>query len=475
MSEETHHLLPPSSRSQSPSPQHAADQTEHTAPTIDSSTHPRPVLLIPASHHGRKNLRIWARIGLLVCGISTLLLVAPVVAKYLLLLSFEQTLVPFRSEQSETEIDAQFTQHCIQNATWTDVSEPPSNLESFSHVVEMSYDLPLSADLLYLTGRGALSHGKVRIVRDGARGSRSMAVHVSLAYDYAHMLGRIKVCLLRPQEGYHGVGVFSPTDLPYPARKYRTHFDVTIRLPPDADSLPTLVKRFESDMPLFSYQVDLPGDVALFDHLSLSTTNKPIIVKSLATNTAMIQTMNSRIEGTFSTSNYLTLRTLSAPIRANVRLFNANNSQQTQLWMRTSNSEINSTAELVSTSANSTGGSFKVHARSSNAPLDIFTPVAPLGHVLDLTAETSNAPTFVSLHSTWEGVFHLLTSPFFKPAVDADVSAPDPSGNRRRRRVHLANTNTNDVQGYAEWTPKERRAEGQLRVVTSNAPIHVTL
>ncbi|OCH93768.1 hypothetical protein OBBRIDRAFT_832382 [Obba rivulosa] len=375
----------------------------------------------------------------------------------------------------ETKIDAETTQYCIQNATWTTVNDAPPKLETFSHVVEASFSLPLSSDLLYLVARGALSHGMVQILSSGVAESNYMAVHVSVAYDYAHMLDRIKVCLLQPEEGQRGVGIFSPADLPYPARKYRTHFDVVVQVPAMVKGHPALVKRFESDMPLFSYQVDLPRDAVLFDHLSLSTSNKPIIVNSLATNTAMLHTMNSKIEGAFSTASYLSLHTLSAPIKADVQMLNANDGTQTQLWMQTSHSGINATAELVSTSTHATEGSFKIHGRTSGGLLDISALNAPIDHVLDLTAETSNALASVSLHRTWQGAFHLLASRFFTPAIDADTSSSDPSGGSRHRRVHTKGSKENVVEGYAEWVPKKGQTGGELKVITSNAPLHVTL
>ena len=87
---------------------------------------------------------------------------------------------------------------------------------------------------------------------------------------------------------------------------------------------------------------------------------------------------------------------------------------------------------LLSTSQGSTGGSFKVTAKSSNDDLELVTLTAPLDSALTLDAQTSNAAATVSLHQTFEGAFRLHTSNA-DIKVAASEQVVDPAGAGRAR------------------------------------------
>ena len=123
---------------------------------------------------------------------------------------------------------------------------------------------------------------------------------------------------------------------------------------------------------------------------------------------------------------------------------------------------------LLSTSQGSTGGSFKVTAKSSNDDLELVTLTAPLDSALTLDAQTSNAAATVSLHQTFEGAFRLHTSNA-DIKVAASEQVVDPAGAGRARNVSWTRDKEGPtVHGQVAWEPQERRQAGSVTVKSSN-------
>lgn len=79
------------------------------------------------------------------------------------------------------------------------------------HSAVVSFDLPLSSDLLYLIARGAgsLISGEVNIVDSGDTGSDVVKVDITAFYKNQKDLQElVQVCLLQPEKGKTGVGFF---------------------------------------------------------------------------------------------------------------------------------------------------------------------------------------------------------------------------------------------------------------------------
>ncbi|EMD33258.1 hypothetical protein CERSUDRAFT_118300 [Gelatoporia subvermispora B] len=371
----------------------------------------------------------------------------------------------------ETELDPEVLRDCIDLADWQkgrmeldDLYNPNRDLK---HIAATTFELPVDSDLLYLVARGALSHGKVTISSSGEEGSDKMVVHVRMQYAHEDALNRTKVCLLSPPEGGIGVGIFSPPTMI--GSKWHTNIEIDVKLPPGSAGVPTIIKEFTTDMPLFMHRVH-DMQTVLFESVSLSTSLLPIVANSLNAIEGVVSTTNAMIEGTFNTSSRLALRTSNAPIKATVFMFNDNEGSPTELLAYTSNSRIDTIIELNSTSANGTDGTFTVDARTSNAPIDVSTRSAPVGHALALTAETSNSPVTVALSPTWEGTFDVRTSSLFTSSVDVHTDIPDPAGQGRIRRAFVRGVTRGHVEGFAEWE-EGRRTVGRVNIGTSNSPL----
>lgn len=76
-------------------------------------------------------------------------------------------------------------------------------------------NLPVDSDVLYFISKGSMSHGLVNIADDGDVDAKSIKVDITFVYDHEEDLDLAKVCLLQPEEGHNGVGIFVSTLLLY--------------------------------------------------------------------------------------------------------------------------------------------------------------------------------------------------------------------------------------------------------------------
>ncbi|OBZ69747.1 hypothetical protein A0H81_10112 [Grifola frondosa] len=263
---------------------------------------------------------------------------------------------------SESAIESITPDNCVRHANWSmDSDTHPLSWHpyGYSHVAQTSFELPVSSDLLYLIARGALSHGSIDISDSGETGSDVVQVYISAFYYHESALNRAKVCLLQPEEGKNGIGIFYQTPLylrPHlPREDYQLWFKISLRFPSRTAGSRLIINRLETDLPIFGHQIDDIGNSVLFKSLSLRTTNVPIIVSSLTAERAILSTTNGNIQGSFNTSTTLELLTSNGAIHADVGLFSRDRYNVTKVSMRTTNGKIDSNVSLSSVSQDGTG------------------------------------------------------------------------------------------------------------------------
>ncbi|OBZ69749.1 hypothetical protein A0H81_10118 [Grifola frondosa] len=320
----------------------------------------------------------------------------------------------------------------------------------------ISLNLPLSADVLYLFSRGALSQGEVIILQGPPNANPNMIkVEVNVEYATIEAMQSATVCVLERSPGEKGIGLLTPAHwLPHNELK----FLVTVEIPPSRDGSPLRIPAFETNLPSFAHIISDLKDKVVFDSLSLSSSDKPIVSERVDVHRANIKTSNNPIVGTFRASRSLSLITSNAQISANVSLYSdndENNNNSSQLIMKTSNGPITSSINLISTTMDESGGDFEVTAQTHNSYLTIDFPKTPLNSFLKLDAETSNSPATVHLNPAYEGGFKLETSNT-APTVHRDVKIADPSG-RDRSRVFAMSQVKRVVKGEVTWSNGEDR------------------
>jgi hypothetical protein len=105
--------------------------------------------------------------------------------------------------------------HCVSGNGWFDESLANRNISQatlpssrFPHSAETSFDLPLSADNLFLLARGPQSYGAVNVASSSNIGDQTK-VHVTVSYyDRDVLKSGAKVCLIKRKNNEIGVGIF---------------------------------------------------------------------------------------------------------------------------------------------------------------------------------------------------------------------------------------------------------------------------
>jgi hypothetical protein len=118
-----------------------------------------------------------------------------------------------------------------------------------------------------------------------------------------------------------------------------------------------------------------------------------------------------------------------------------------------------------------------VDTHTSNSPLAVnFTEQAP-DSLLKFKVHTSNSPTHVHLHPSFEGTFKLHTSIFHPSVVDEDVEDPAGRGRKRVVRTKSVGRGGRVVLGDAEWVPQDEKVapHGKVEVSTTHSPLRLLL
>ncbi|KAI0941434.1 hypothetical protein AcW1_003331 [Taiwanofungus camphoratus] len=362
---------------------------------------------------------------------------------------------------------------CVQAAAWS--YDPDSlnvnRLQTFQHVAMTSFELPIPSDLLYLVARGNkfIANGSVELTDSGTINSGGVQVNILAFYnDIEDLQELVKVCLLRPEEGKTGVGIFASKP-PSDPEGHQMKFELGVKLPLPSDGSGLVIKGFSTDLPHFEHQVGNLKDKVLFNSITLSSSEADLHITSLAGDNVDVSTSQGVVAGFVQTSTALDLSTSGRDIYVDVALLNGDDGHDTKLIMATSQGEIISNISLTSISETATGGTFEVDLTTSHKQLQITYPDAPLDHVLKMSAATSNAPVSVTLHKTFEGKFDLSSSKS-TPTVHSDPGAEDPAGHGRHQDVEKSGTY--DVSGSVQWLPSERTRElGSVSISTSKETV----
>jgi hypothetical protein len=149
-------------------------------------------------------------------------------------------------------------------------------------------------------------------------------------------------------------------------------------------------------------------------------------------------------------------------------------------------SPVHSNISLSTNSSSGTGGDFRVHAHTANAPLDVRITKAPPDSRLHLEGSTKNAPAGAALPAAFQGGFLLQTTHFY-PALHVSPHVKDPAGRGRVRKVRDRVVAGRAIIGNVSWVPPGERLPasvvdtdkdskaGWASVTTLNAPVRLFL
>ncbi|KAI0629695.1 hypothetical protein C8Q77DRAFT_1161262 [Trametes polyzona] len=334
-----------------------------------------------------------------------------------------------------------------------------------------SFRLPLSADVLYIFGRGVLSQGSITIssTEDRSIPQDQVQVDIVVVYHSVRSLDLVNFCLLERSPGQKGLGILTPS---YKTLQNDLHFVIDVRFPASRHGDVLRVKAFETELTNFKHIVkSLEGKVR-FDSISLTSRHTSIHSDYLSANEAALVTRDARITGTYHATRSLHLETSNANVEADVTLYHDDSKQSyTNLTMLNWNAAIDTRLTLRSTSSLSTGGLFDAVAHTSNSHMTVIVPSQPPESTLLLSAKTSNSAASVQLPPAFEGAWLAETTAGYVE-LGCDVTAHDPSGQERTRRCAFPSVAPNRVEGWTSWGERgERHGLGDVTVKSTNAAV----
>ncbi|KAI0800275.1 hypothetical protein C8Q74DRAFT_1364043 [Fomes fomentarius] len=359
---------------------------------------------------------------------------------------------------------------CSALVNWT---APMDHVGDFAHHASATVTLPLSAQQLHFVAEGSLQSGDFAVSHDSDVPSGFAVINVNVGYRHPDALEEATVCQTHPDDTTWGLGIFTPHwRAPHLDRNLKFH--IRLRLPSTEPGAPLQLGTLSTSLPLFSHSLPDLADSVHFDSVRLKTENSLIKTESVTANRIWFSTKNGAIRGgRLTATSSLDLYTTNAPITVSASLVNDDSMRPSYLSLKTSNGRIDGEISLTSNTSGSASGDFRVVARSSNTPLTLTFVDAPADSALSLSASTSNAPTHVTLHKTFEGTFDLSSSSVFRPQVDW-TPADDPTDGIRRRRVRLDTVKGSRVRGGISWV-EGGEDRGQVVLETTNSLLRLTL
>ncbi|KAF8959957.1 hypothetical protein BDZ97DRAFT_1761106 [Flammula alnicola] len=355
-------------------------------------------------------------------------------------------------------------EHCVQGDDWSEGDRTGFPYSSFT-----TFDVPLSSENIFLLSRGRLSAGSVKVITSPDQPEGSVKFVVVAKYHREEIRNLAKACLISRPKGQNGVGLFTPRwHRGGPRRREdMMHFETTVIFPEVSEgSAPLSIKSFETDVPNTVQSLEVLK--IIFDAILLKGTNAPIGVQELSAVKGVIATTNGPIRGTFSTTTSLLLTTTNSPIQVFAGL--ESNGTHPSFVARTTNGLIEATVNLSSSSGE--GGSFDVSTTTTNSPVYVTFPDAPVDSNLLLEAKTTNSPAKVFLHPTYEGSFDLQTSSVFRSELNVHHDVTDPSGKERKRDVQINTVGRGHTHGSVKWVEEDKKHEsaGAVVIRTTNSP-----
>ncbi|KAF8959956.1 hypothetical protein BDZ97DRAFT_1761105 [Flammula alnicola] len=357
--------------------------------------------------------------------------------------------------------------NCVEVDDWYRDSRVPK--------AQVSLQVPVSSKDIFFISRGCHSDSSFNIVSSPHHPKDSVTFSVVAEYNRDEIRNSAKVCLISRGEGGKGFGILTPGG---PCNHHSTQDDIHFRTTmifPQTETGQLFIESFQTDLPNTRQTIhqDLASNV-FFENISLKGKNALIDVRSLSAGNVRVETSAGPIHGTFNTTTFLTLTTSNSPIKVDVGL--TSNGTSPTFIAKTTNSPLHAEVSLFSSSKE--GGSFHVSGTTTNSPVYLGFPEAPVDSTLRVEAETKNSPASVFLHPTFEGSFS-LESTVFQPEVQ-EHGVVDPTGKGRIRRVQVDRIDGDELSGKVLWEREAKKPipipwplplpSGAVFIHTTNSP-----
>ncbi|CDO77317.1 hypothetical protein BN946_scf184775.g7 [Trametes cinnabarina] len=292
---------------------------------------------------------------------------------------------------------------------------------------ELQYHVPVNGSVFVNTnitysGNGTyLSHfsGQLLVGINDDPSASDAAVHVAMHHSTPALRYATHVCLMQTGQG-GGIYLFTPFNL---TRADSLSFNITLLLPQSQNkTTPRVIPQLTCHLPNFK-QTYLQLDPSVtFGSVILGGAMSEVSIQSIQASQAVVKASLAEINGKFTVDSLLSLETVSAPINADIHLYNNGPADPpTYLHLTTGNSALNANITMYVPSGGSDdddddddasyGTHFLAHAETFNAPLTLALMHDPASAPANVRLRALNnlGNTRVSVDSRYEGTFDVTT------------------------------------------------------------------
>ncbi|KAI0630353.1 hypothetical protein C8Q77DRAFT_1063682 [Trametes polyzona] len=296
---------------------------------------------------------------------------------------------------------------------------------------ELEYHVPVNGSVFLNTnitysGNGTyLNHfsGQLIVGINEDDDAFDATVHVTMHYTSPQLRNATNVCLMQTGQG-GGVYLFTPMNM---TATDSLHFNITLLLPRNGSyANPHHIPQLLCHLPNFDqiYQ-GLDPDLS-FGSVILGGAQSGVTIESIQASQAVVKASSAEIRGKFTVDSSLSLETVSAPINADIRLYNNGTTRSpTYLHLTTGNHVLNATVTMfVPPELDMDGPHFLSHVETFNAPLTVSLMHDPASApaVARMRAANNLGNTRVTVDSRFQGTFDVNT--MFAPADVLAMRSP---------------------------------------------------
>lgn len=207
----------------------------------------------------------------------------------------------------------------------------------------------------------------------------------------------------------------------------------------------------------------------------------PTIRQDIKVEKAEFRSLKGGIAGNFTVSDFISLRTSTGPIEANITMLSTasiNRNKPTVVSVTSTRGEIDTHISLFALNLgdhgrNTSGGSFLVDARSYTSPVNVEFHEAPINSSLTVASKTITSPIKVTLPQTFEGRF-FSSSGVNVPPIGIESFADDPTGQNRTGMLNWNSKRTRMgllglgglMSGDVSWGSEEALNRGLVELVS---------
>ncbi|TBU56370.1 hypothetical protein BD310DRAFT_882682 [Dichomitus squalens] len=313
--------------------------------------------------------------------------------------------------------------------TWNVKDRPdgPLLMSQLEYHIPVNASVFLSTNITYANNATYLDHftGSLLVAVNDDVSVSDGVVYVTMHHTNKGVGNATNVCLMETNSG-NGVYIFAPTNLD---TSDALNFNVTLLLPQNGTS-PRNIESLMCHLPHFQHTYQQLDPKITFNNVVLGGALSGVYVESLQANSATVKASAAEVRGWFKVASQLSLETVSAPINAEVDLFN-DGGAPTFMTVTTGNSPLNVNVTLHApppanySSADADddddddgpppppppGPQFVTYAETFNAPLNVAVVHASDSPVANMRLRAVNniGTASVSLDSRYEGTFDVNT------------------------------------------------------------------